>query len=122
MNVYRQGDVIIFPLADDFDPDKKNSKVVAEGEVTGHAHRLSKGAVATAAITAGFVKAAKQFKLNQQAAEDKQKKLVLIKVLSDFAELTHEEHETVRLPKGQYAALIQREYDWKSKISRRVTD
>lgn len=99
--VYRHGDVLILspqPLPQN--ATRVTSGIVAEGEATGHAHRLVGGEVWEA---------------------DGQKWLVA----SDGAKMTHEEHargplNTTR--KGEaYSTLIQREYD-DEKEWRQVTD
>jgi len=89
--MYRHGDVLILdaaPLPNE--ATRRDTDVVAEGEATGHAHRLTGGEVWSMAnglaITAG-----------------------------DNAKLTHEEHKTLSLsPTADgmcYPIIIQREYD-----------
>lgn len=73
--------------------------VLAEGEVTGHSHRF---AVPTEADI---------FKAGESLYVD---------VLVDDAELIHQEHGTIRLPRGAYQVRIQREYTPKG--IRRVID
>ena len=102
---YRQGDVFI---------ERTNSKitgaevprsagrvVLAYGEVTGHAH----------AITRPGVTMFRDAKLNR---------VFLHVPAGDAAELEHEEHETIRLPPGDYEIIHQREYS--PEEIRRVTD
>lgn len=100
MKIYRQGDVVIkpseIPVA-----KKDKSKTLAEGEVTGHAHRISKGRADIYKTLAG---------------------LIFLKVLSDFATISHEEHEDINLPMGDYSVIIQREFDWYTEEVRRVAD
>jgi hypothetical protein len=89
--MFRHGDVIVLdeqPLPSE--AKKQASNVVAEGEVTGHAHRLSNGSVFDIGGT-------------------------LMITADDDAALTHEEHAKLDLPKTRkgfgYPIIIQREYD-----------
>jgi len=89
---YRQGDVLI--LCDATIPKgatKQPAAPLAYGEVTGHAHQITEGRVRY------FV--------------DPKSQARFLAVDSPHALLTHEEHGTVRLPKGRYEVKIQREYE-----------
>ena len=101
--VYRQGDVIIRAI--DSKPDGEAALLphltLAEGEVTGHRHRITKGAAELYQLAVG---------------------MMYLKVLSEFATLYHEEHEEVELPKGDYEVLIEREYDWVEGLEKKVID
>ena len=88
---YRQGDVLLIRI--DRIPAgttevARRHLVLAEGEVTGHAHRIeSESAVMlTTAESATFVR------------------------LSKKAQLIHEEHAAIDLPAGTYKVIRQREY------------
>lgn len=87
--LFRQGDVLL-KRVDTVNGTKtqQGSKVLAYGEVTGHKHVLSG-------------KGVQFFQKNSQ---------VLVSV-PDFAELVHEEHEKLTIPKGKYEVVIQREFD-----------
>lgn len=101
---YRQGDVIIKKI-DKLDLEKssvKENNVIAEGEVTGHAHRITQGEA--------------RLLVNDLLQS------IGLSVLFDTAILSHEEHEDIVLPRGDYEIKIQREYDWFSKEVRRVAD
>ena len=74
---------------------------LAEGEVTGHRHRITRGAAELYQLAVG---------------------VMYLKVLSDFATLYHEEHEEIDLPKGDYEVLIEREYDWVEGLEKKVVD
>lgn len=105
MNKYiaRQGDVLI-TLVENI-PAKlelKKDLVLAEGEMKGHAHRITKG----------------QAELFINATLG----LMYLKVLSDTAELFHEEHSSIVLPMGDYEIGQQKEFDWFSEEIRRVVD
>ena len=85
MEVYRQGDVVIRKLAEtDADDVQEHQSILARGEVTGHAHRLTGG----------------EWRCNGET-------LVVI----TYALLEHEEHSTIRLPPGVYEIFRQRELD-----------
>ena len=85
MEVYRQGDVVIRKLAEtDADDVQEHQSILARGEVTGHAHRLTDG----------------EWRCNGRT-------LVVI----TYALLEHEEHSTIRLLPGVYEIFGQRELD-----------
>lgn len=87
---YRHGDVIIVEV--DRMPKGKGEELkhttLAEGEVTGHSHRISEGV-------------AKLTKFDDR---------MYLRVQSDIAKLVHEEHHALSLPQGEYEIKIQREY------------
>ena len=89
--VYRQGDVLIIPVSK-IPSDMKRTKRVtlALGEVTGHHHSIAYGAI-------GY-------------ADDENSLAEYVEVDSDSADLTHQEHDTISLPKGKYRKIIQVEY------------
>lgn len=102
MKILRQGDVTLRPSKIKSDATLTDSMILAEGEMTGHAHRIVAG----------------QVEVYRQVAQG----LMYLKVLSDMATLFHEEHEDVYIPKGEYEVKTQREWDWFSEEVRRVTD
>lgn len=87
MKTYRHGDVIVREV-DKTRGEKLDHLVLAEGEVTGHKHQITDG---TASL----------FKFEEK---------LYLKIQSDLATLSHEEHNPLRLPKGSYEVIIQREY------------
>ncbi|MCL2937312.1 MAG: hypothetical protein MGU50_12420 [Trichodesmium sp. MAG_R02] len=88
MKPIRQGDVILQPIK--LTAGKKLSHLtLAEGEVTGHSHRISSG----------------------DAEVYEQDGTLYLKVLSETANLTHEEHKPVKIPQGNWVVSIQREYE-----------
>ena len=91
MNPIRQGDVLLIPLESTVQNfgQKLSHLTLAEGEVTGHRHRISDG----------------------QAELFERDGTLYLKVLSNKATLTHEEHRAVSLPKGDWLVRIQREYE-----------
>jgi len=87
MKHYRQGDLLITEVkALPKGLKERVSLVLVEGESTGHKHRLESGKV----------------------FEGKDGLLYLL--LSQNAQLRHEEHGTIGLPKGKYVVIRQREY------------
>ncbi|GAB1543847.1 hypothetical protein NUACC21_65230 [Scytonema sp. NUACC21] len=90
MNPLRQGDVLLIPTKQQKSSGKKLPHLtVAEGEVTGHKHR----------ITEGFA---------QLYEEDG---TLYLQVLSETALLSHEEHKEIEVPRGVWMVRIQREYE-----------
>ena len=63
--------------------------VLAEGEVTGHTHR---------------------FRQTNEVEVFSWEERLYVEVLSEFAELVHQEHDTIGVPRGGYEVRIQREY------------
>ena len=99
MVYYQQGDVLI----------RKTSRVkgrkldhltLAEGEATGHHHTITMG----------------------DAELYEEKGTLYLKVLSDEAALTHQEHKKITLPMGEYKIDIVKEYDHFAEAARRAAD
>jgi hypothetical protein len=84
----RQGDVLIVPSYTSFHGTKLPHLTLAEGEVTGHRHRISHG----------------EAELFERGG------VLYLSVLSPTAILTHEEHAQVTIPQGNWEIRIQREY------------
>ncbi|GAA3885149.1 hypothetical protein [Streptomyces sedi] len=98
--MYRQGDVLIVPLAEEAVPeaareaesearDGRGRLVLALGEATGHAH---------AVVGPG--------RLIRQAEPARPAWLHV----PEGARLVHEEHDAISLPRGWYSVVRQREY------------
>lgn len=89
MKVYRQGDVLLRKVSEMPEECKREKGLVlAEGKVTGHAHRI----VGTGATL--------------YATPDQRRYLEI----KDFAFVKHEEHGEIRLPSGCYEVIRQVEY------------
>jgi hypothetical protein len=88
MKAIRQGDVILLPVQQ-VDGQKKLDLTLAKGEVTGHKHRISEG----------------------QAELYEKDGTLYLRVLSEIALLTHEEHQAIPIPQGNWIVKIQREYE-----------
>ena len=86
--IIRQGDVLIMPSDTLVKGTKLPHLTLAEGEVTGHRHRISKG----------------------EAELLKRDGVLYLRVLSPTAILTHEEHAQVTIPQGNWEIRIQCEY------------
>ena len=68
---------------------KKGKAVLALGEISNHSHRFKQ--------EVGYL--------------ENEKGLAQELVIDEPAELVHEEHETVTIPKGEFTVILQREYD-----------
>ena len=93
MQPLRQGDVILLPVQQT-EGKKLAHLTLAEGEVTGHTHRISEG----------------------QAELYEQNGILILRVISETALLTHEEHKAISIAQGNWRVQIQREYSpegWK---------
>jgi hypothetical protein len=88
MQPIRQGDVILLPVQQT-EGQKLPHLTLAEGEVTGHKHRISDG----------------------QAELYEKDGTLYLRVLSKTAILTHEEHKPIQVPQGSWMIRIQREYE-----------
>ena len=88
MQPLRQGDVILLPIQET-QGEKLPHLTLAEGEVTGHRHRISEG---TAELY-------------------EEKGVLMLRVISQTALLTHEEHKAISIPQGSWMVRIQREYE-----------
>ena len=97
--MYQQGDVIIL-RTNSIKGKKLNHLTLAYGEHTGHHHTITKG----------------------DAELYEHEGTLFLKVKSDEAELTHQEHKTIVLPKGDYQINRVREYDHFVEEARRVQD
>jgi len=101
MKIYRQGDVLLKRVRtvpknalEKINNDNEKRIVLAYGEVTGHAHAIS-------------LAEAKEFTLEKAGVVVQR----FLKVISEKgANLKHEEHSTIKLPKGVYEIVQQREY------------
>ena len=90
MPLYRHGDVLVKSVEALPEGAKKRGNVtLAYGEITGHSHRIADPATA------------QTFEVNGQ---------LYLEVTSATAQLIHEEHATIELPKGVYHVWQQREY------------
>ncbi len=90
MEMYRQGDVLLRRIEKVAGkPTDSGEKVLALGETTGHKHILRGNGVQFFASASGQVQVQ----------------------VTDTAELVHEEHARIEIPKGSYEVVLQREFD-----------
>lgn len=82
----RHGDVLIEKVEELPEAVKLDRKFLFEGEVTGHAHRIDIGEI----------------------FETRNGELYL--KVDELTKVTHEEHQTVTLPKGVYKVTQKRQY------------
>ncbi|NEU73493.1 hypothetical protein PI95_013185 [Hassallia byssoidea VB512170] len=88
MQPIRQGDVILLPVPQ-VEGEKIPQLILAEGEVTGHKHRITEG----------------------EAELSQKDDILYLRVFSDKALLVHEEHKPISIPQGSWMVRIQREYE-----------
>jgi hypothetical protein len=96
--MYRQGDVLVVPVADDQVPaglipaprDKTGRMVLARGEATGHAHVVTGEGLPLLCLP-----------------DDLEAMFLHVRV---YGRLSHEEHGPIALPAGYYRVVRQREY------------
>jgi len=87
VKVVRQGDLyIVLNQSKPIDANKRDDKVLAVGEATGHNHVLTEGLVYGELAGKQWI------------------------VLEQPAEIVHQEHATVTIPIGVHEVRIQREY------------
>ncbi len=84
----RQGDVIL-KVVNRIEGRRLSHLTLAEGEVTGHSHRIADG----------------------KAELYEKDGTLYLKVLSETATLIHEEHKAIDIPQGNWMVRIQREYE-----------
>lgn len=95
--MYRQGDVLLVPIdklpshrGTPQERDRQGRIILAEGEVTGHAHAI----VADGARLYGENLGRRFLQVLDEGGVD----------------LTHEEHATIHLPRGRYRVIRQRQW------------
>lgn len=90
MPLYRHGDVLVRQVSEIPTAAKKRLHLtLAEGEITGHSHRIAEVGAATL-----FEKAGQRY----------------LNVTAEHATLVHEEHGPITLSRGCYLIWQQREY------------
>lgn len=103
----RQGDVIITRISDDYCKNKNiidlNSKTLAEGEITGHSHSFTRNN-------------------DQVLIYGENNSPQLLKVKSETAMLTHQEHDKLEIPQGLYKIENERSYDYWEKSVKKTID
>lgn len=87
--LYRQGDVFVDVTPIPAGALPRGGVVLADGELTGHQHRIEDPASASILTFRGQT---------------------YLRVTAEAARLVHDEHETIVLPRGDYRFWRQREY------------
>ena len=117
---YRQGELLFVPLSKNdlalIDPKPRDSshanwrelrtKVLREGEVTGHTHEVvadNSDAVAVLEPTLQFTGG-----LDDMDSVGNEDRMI---VADEPVQVVHPEHKPLDLPKGHYLVHVQREYD-----------
>lgn len=103
-NFYRHGDIPLYPVQEMKGEiiNHNGSFVLALGEATGHHHKIV-------------------VDRPDQLVIMKDEKGYYLRLLSD-GKLTHEEHKTLVIPKGDYRVGKEREYDHFAHAIKRVVD
>ncbi len=96
---FQQGDVLITKVSE-IKGNKLNHLILAKGEKTGHCHTITEG----------------------DAELYEYEGTMFLRVNSKEAVLTHQEHDTIVIPKGDYKINIVREYDHFSEEAKKVQD
>jgi hypothetical protein len=107
----RQGDILFIPIKPEDGQTqymtKQEKGVVAEGEATGHHHRIAEVDLANAELFKSW-----------RGVEG-----AILSVGEKGISIVHEEHQTVTLaPNTTYRVHQAREYDYFSNLARRVRD
>jgi hypothetical protein len=93
---WRQGDIYFVKLDEEIDSanaEPVKSGIIAKGETTGHAHRVSQSSIAAGALLSLVGRS--MFLRSPEAR----------------ATIVHDEHGPIELPAGSYAVVPQREFD-----------
>lgn len=115
---YRHGDILLIKIDElprSMKFKTKRGKVILEGEITGHAHRLKGNArilevAERIANNPNGVWDGKRLLADTPTVEPKSQ-VIGYALVDAPAELTHEEHSTITIPAGTYEVRRQREYD-----------
>ena len=91
-----------------------NRVVIAEGEVTGHAHAFNFDNNPDVKIT--LYKDGNRWGTKDSDTPD------YMKIENGPATITHEEHDPIEIPSGEYSVSQVREFDYLSMEARRVVD
>ena len=97
--MWQQGDVVITKVSE-VKGNKLKHLTLARGEATGHHHTITEG----------------EAELYEHEGN------LFLRVKSEEAQLTHQEHNTIVLPKGDYKIRIVREYSHFDEEARNVVD
>src|SRR6266436_7720654 len=93
---WRQGDIYFVKIGEEAESAESRpvkSGIIAKGETTGHAHRVSPSSIAQGALLSLIGRS--MFLRSPEAG----------------ATIVHDEHHAIDLPAGAYAVVPQREFD-----------
>jgi hypothetical protein len=93
---WRQGDIYFVKLDEEIDSGNAapvKSGIIAKGETTGHAHRVSPSSIAEGALLCLVGRS------------------MFLRSLEAGATIVHDEHGPIELPRGSYAVVAQQEFD-----------
>ena len=115
MPIWQQGDVLIESVDESKIPNEglvpqtkdPGRLILAEGEVTGHAHAI---------LRTGAVE------LLEPKDPSPNKEVMWLKVSAPSVDVVHEEHGTVTIPRGTYTVRKVQEYDHLKEEARSVAD
>ena len=96
---YQQGDVLIKKVSA-VKGEKVKGLTLAKGEATGHHHTITEG----------------------DAEMYKHEGTLFLKVNSEKATITHQEHKPIVLPEGEYQVVIVQEYNHFTEEAKNVAD
>lgn len=100
--VIRQGDILFLKIKEiPTKCEKLNTKLIKEGEVSGHSHKICYG---NATLYKPPQKASDNFNFPMQL-------LIGYLEVTDLAVIGHEEHKTIHLLEGNYAIFQQRTFN-----------
>ena len=109
-DLVRHGDMLFRPAERLANLTPTDSRIIAKGEVTGHAHRITEG---DAVILAQYEK---------QWGRGEPQLVGRFVEVSSPATVPHEEHKPVTLEPGFYQILQAREFDYGANLEQRVRD
>ena len=112
MNLFRHGDVDGRRISKLPDAVRQiQNKTIMYGEATGHHHTFNGQVLVYEPTTPQYIEVEGEQRQVQK----------YVQVLED-AQLTHQEHPTIQVPKGTYAILQEQEFDPLEQQIRRVMD
>ena len=120
-NLYRHGDLLITRInAVPQSAINISSKIIAEGEVSGHKHTLV--GQATVRILPGREAGHKIIERVERGHVSINRIPELYFSASEDVKLTHEEHKTLELPRGSYKVTKEREFNPCEDLTTEVLD
>jgi hypothetical protein len=93
---WRQGDIYFVKLDGEIDSEQAapvRSGIIAKGETTGHAHRVSPSSIAQGALLSLIGRS------------------MFLRSPETGTTIVHDEHGPIQLPRGSYAVVLQQEFD-----------